>query len=163
MSASLQAFQLDTLLLYLTAFSAAFLTALWFSLVFWAYRDIRARAQGRILHILAAAIVLLLGPAGLVIYLILRPRRTLDEAYQNTLEEEALLTEIEESPTCPGCGARTQHDWQICPQCHTRLRKPCISCGRLMELHWKICPYCAIPTPGMQTVNDRTDPDLPAI
>ena len=162
MSASTQLLQLDTMLLYLTAFSAAFLTALWLSLVFWAYRDIRSRAQGRLLHVLATAIVFLLGPAGLVIYLILRPRRTLDEVYQNTLEEEALLTEIEESPICPGCGARSQHDWQICPQCHTRLRKPCISCGRLMDLHWKICPYCAIPAPGMQTINDNSTPDLPA-
>ena len=162
MPASAQPAPFDNLVLYLTAFSAAFLTALWLSLVFWTLRDIRSRAQDRVLHILAPAIVLLLGPAGLVIYLILRPRNTLDEIYQHTLEEEALLSEIEERPTCPGCSSRTQHDWQICPQCHTRLRKSCSSCGRLMELNWKLCPFCGKPAPGMQAVSETPEPHLPS-
>ena len=162
MPASTQAAPVDNLFLYLAAFSAAFLTALWLSLVFWARRDIRSRSQDRLLHVLAPAIVLVLGPAGLIIYLILRPLRTLDEAYQHTLEEEALLTEVEQRPTCPGCSSRIQHDWQVCPHCHTRLRKACSSCGRLMELNWKLCPFCSAPTPGMQTVSEPTDSGFPS-
>lgn len=162
MPASAQPVPLDNLFLYLTALSAAFLTALWLSLVFWARRDIRSRSQDRLLHILAPAIILILGPAGLIIYLILRPLRTIDEVYQHTLEEEALLTEVEERPTCPGCSSRTQHDWQICPHCHTRLRKSCSACGRLMELNWKLCPFCASPAPGMQTVSETTDSGFPS-
>lgn len=162
MPTSAQPVPLDNIILYLTAFSAAFLTALWLSLVFWTRRDIRARAQDRLLNILAPVIVLLLGPAGLIIYLILRPRRTLEETYQHTLEEEALLTEIEERPTCPGCSSRIQHNWQVCPQCHTRLRKPCSACGHLMELNWKLCPFCATPTPGMQAVSELPDLGIPS-
>jgi RNA polymerase subunit RPABC4/transcription elongation factor Spt4 len=141
---------LETLFVYLTASFGAFLAALWLSLVFWTYRDIRSRTQDRLMHILAALVVALLSVPGLVVYLILRPSRTLEEAYQHTLEEEALLTEIEERPVCPGCGARTREDWQVCPNCHTRLRKPCNSCGRLMELPWKLCPYCSTPAPGVR-------------
>jgi len=162
MLASAQPAPLDNIILYITAFSAAFITALWLSMVFWARRDIRSRAQDRLLHILAPAIVLLLGPAGLIIYHILRPQRTLEEVYQHTLEEEALLSEIEERPTCPGCGSRTQHDWQICSQCHTRLRKSCSACSRLMDLNWKLCPFCATPASGMKTVAGSPDLELPS-
>ncbi|MGA9190278.1 MAG: zinc ribbon domain-containing protein [Anaerolineales bacterium] len=142
---------LANLFLYATAFFGAFLAALWLSLAFWAYRDAGARSHDRLAQILAAAVVLLLGPAGLVVYLVLRPRQTLDEAYQRALEEEALLTEIEDRPVCPGCGAQTRPDWQICPHCHTRLLKACTNCNRLMELPWQVCPYCASPVPGGRT------------
>ena len=63
-------------------------------------------------------------------YLMTAPRRAWDaEAYERSLEEEALLQEIEEKPTCPGCKSRVQADWQVCPSCHTRLKKPCIRCS----------------------------------
>ncbi len=137
--------------LFLTAFFGAFVAALWLSLVFWTYRDVRTRSQDRALHVLAALVALILGPPGLLIYLILRPPMTLDEAYQHTLEEEALLSEVEERAVCPGCGARTESDWQICPHCHTKLRKNCLHCGRLMELPWHLCPYCGTPAPGVRS------------
>jgi hypothetical protein len=135
---------------YLTAFFGAFAAALWLSLVFWTYRDIRSRSQDRLVHLLAALVVLILNILGFVIYLILRPRLTLTEAYQQTLEEEALLTQIEQKQTCPGCGTNTQTNWQVCPNCHTRLRKPCTRCGNLMELPWQLCPYCSTPAASPQ-------------
>lgn len=139
------------LFLYATAFFGAFLAALWLSLAFWTYRDAGARSHDRLAQLLASLVALLLGPAGLVVYLILRPRLTLDEVYQHALEEEALLSEIEDRPVCPGCGAQTRPDWQVCPHCHTRLQKPCSSCGRLLDLPWQICPYCGTPVPGARS------------
>lgn len=133
---------LGDLLLYITAFLGAFVAALWLALVFWTYRDIRARSDDTFVHILATLLVLLLGPPGLAIYMVLRPRLTLEEVYQQTLEEEALLAEIEQRTLCPGCGHVIHPDWQICPSCHTRLRKNCATCGELMELSWRICPFC---------------------
>jgi RNA polymerase subunit RPABC4/transcription elongation factor Spt4 len=59
------------------------------------------------------------------------------------LEEEALLQNIEEKPVCPGCGRPIKDDWQVCPYCHTKLRKPCVNCGQMLELSWNLCPYCA--------------------
>jgi len=151
MTSGLNLNTLDGLLLYLTAIFGGFLVALWLGLVFWTYRDIRARTPDRLLRVLAALMIALLNVPGVIIYLILRPPRTLDEEYQHTLEEEALLSEIEERPVCPGCGSRTQSNWQVCPSCHTRLRRPCSQCGKMMELPWKICPYCATPAPGVRT------------
>jgi hypothetical protein len=136
---------------YLTAFFGAFLAALWLSLIFWTLRDIRSRSQDRLAQLFAVLVVAILNFPGVVIYLILRPPRTLDEIYQHTLEEEALLTQIEQQPTCPGCGTHTHAAWQVCPHCHTRLRKPCNTCGELMELPWQICPHCGTPVPGVRT------------
>ena len=114
----------------------------WLSMVMWAYRDMRARSRDPLAHILVAILVALLNVPGLIIYVMLRPRETLSEAYERTLEEEALLQEIEEKPTCPSCGQRAQHDWQACPHCHARLKKACVECGYLLELPWNICPRC---------------------
>jgi RNA polymerase subunit RPABC4/transcription elongation factor Spt4 len=141
---------LSGLTLILTSLAGAFLVALWVALVVWTYRDIRARHRDRLVHILAAALVAVLNLPGILVYLILRPQRTLEEEYQQTLEEEALLQTIEEQSVCPGCERHIKDDWMVCPSCQTKLRKPCHSCGRLMELPWNICPYCGTPAPGMR-------------
>ncbi len=141
---------LSNLMLVLTAFGGAFLAALWVSLVVWAYRDIRARARDPLVHTLSALMVAVLNLPGALIYLILRPPRTLEEEYQRTLEEEALLQALEDLPLCPGCERRVKDEWQVCPNCHTKLKKSCHNCGKLMELSWNICPSCGTPAPGMR-------------
>jgi RNA polymerase subunit RPABC4/transcription elongation factor Spt4 len=141
---------LSGLTLVLTAFAGAFLVAIWIALVVWTYRDIKNRHRDRLVHILATGLVVLLNLPGALVYLVLRPGRTLEEEYQRTLEEEALLQAIEEQAVCPGCERRVREDWQVCPNCQTKLRKPCHQCGRLMELSWNICPYCTTPAPGMR-------------
>jgi hypothetical protein len=119
--------------------------AFWLAAVIWAYRDMRARSRDPLAQILVAVMVTILNIPGAFIYILLRPRETLSEAYERSLEEEALLQEIEEKPSCPGCGQRTQENWQVCPHCHTKLKKPCIHCGHMLELAWNICPHCATP------------------
>lgn len=136
--------------LVLTGFGGAFLVAMWIALVVWTYRDIRNRHRDRLVHILAAALVAVLFLPGVLVYLVLRPTHSLEEEYQRTLEEEALLQAIEDQAVCPGCERRVREEWQICPTCHTRLRKPCHHCGRLMELAWNVCPYCGTPAPGVR-------------
>jgi len=136
--------------IYLTGFGAAFLAALWLSLIFWVLRDIRARTRDPFMRILAVVIAVLLFLPGILIYLILRPPRTLEEEYQRTLEEEALLQTVEDAPVCPGCNRRVQLDWIACPNCHTRLKKVCEHCGKMIELPWNLCPYCGTPVAGMR-------------
>jgi hypothetical protein len=148
------------LLTVLTAFFGAFLAALWLSLVFWTYRDIRSRTQDRLVQTLAPLVVAVLNIFGLVVYMVLRPRLTLNEAYQQTLEEEALLSQIERRSLCPGCGAHTHPDWQVCAHCHTRLNKPCVHCGKQMELPWQLCPYCGTPAPGVREEGQTPEPEV---
>lgn len=143
----------SNLVLMATALAAAFVAALWLSLIFWTFRDVRKRTRDRLARLLAVLIVAVLFLPGMLIYFLLRSPTTQEEEYQRSLEEEALLQTIEENPVCPGCGRRIQQDWSACPNCHTRLRKPCHQCGRLMELAWNLCPYCATPVPGMRKEN----------
>jgi hypothetical protein len=130
-------------------FSTAFLAALWLSLIFWTSRDVRKRSRDRALRIFALVLVTVLFLPGFLIYLVLRPSRTLDEEYQRALEEEALLQTIEGAALCPGCERHIQADWLVCPSCGTLLKKKCESCSRLIELPWHVCPYCTTPVPGM--------------
>ena len=134
-----------------TGFSIAFLVALWLSLIFWANRDIRTRSRDPIMRILAVVVVALLFLPGILVYLILRPAATLEEEYQRSLEEEALLQSIEDSAVCPGCGRRVDPLWLACPSCHTRLKKKCEHCGKVIDLPWNLCPWCETPVKGMRT------------
>ncbi len=130
----------------LAAYAGLVLVACWMAMIVWTFRDMRARSRDTLAQLLMALMVALLTIPGVLIYLFLRPRETLAEAYERSLEEEALLQEIEEKPTCPGCKQRVKEEWQACPHCHTRLGKPCTRCGRMLELSWDICPYCITAT-----------------
>ncbi len=135
--------------LIITTLVGMYIAAFWLALIIWTYRDHRARSRDGMASVTAALMVTVLGLPGLLIYLLLRPKETLSEAYERSLEEEALLQEIEEKPICPGCGRPADEDWQVCPHCHTSLRKPCIACDRLLELAWHQCPYCATVQPNL--------------
>ncbi len=154
-------FNLDSLtdyILLIVAFFGAFLSALWLSLILWTFRDMRARSRDLFAQVLAAAVVAVLTLPGLIVYLILRPPKTLAETYEQSLEEEALLQAIEDKRVCPGCGRHVHEDWIACPNCHTKLKKPCAHCGQLMDLPWNVCPYCAKPVEGMRLAEAEPEP-----
>ena len=132
----------NDIVLIVTVIIGVLVAAFWLAIVIWAYRDMRARSRDALAQLLVAILVGLLNIPGLLIYIMLRPRETLSEAYERSLEEEALLQEIEEKPNCPSCGQRVQQDWQACPNCHARLKKACVHCDYLLELQWNICPHC---------------------
>jgi len=81
----------------LTVWGLAFLVVLWASLVYWTFRDAQARLREPMRKWLAVLVTVVLFIPGVLIYLVLRPPRTLEEEYLMTLEEEALLRAIEES------------------------------------------------------------------
>lgn len=148
----------------------AFGLAVWFSIVVWTFMDIRSRSRDKLVWFFATLLVLLFNVFGLVVYLILRPHETLMQAYERSLEEEALLQEIEERPICPNCRHRVEQDFRICPSCLTQLKDICRNCGRLVDLDWTVCPYCTlerkVPVPfageaqqpaGASPVSDKTE------
>lgn len=131
-----------TYLTILSTICGGVLAALFGGMAIWTFRDIRARSRDILAQILATILVLVLPVVGLIVYLMLRPRETLEEAYEHSLEQEALLQAIEETDECPGCGQQVEGSFLYCPDCHTRLKKACPDCGRALRLHWSICPYC---------------------
>jgi RNA polymerase subunit RPABC4/transcription elongation factor Spt4 len=122
----------------------AFGLAVWFSIVVWTFMDIRSRSRDKLVWVFATLLVLLFNVFGLIVYLILRPHETLMQAYERSLEEEALLQEIEERPICPNCRHRVETDYRMCPNCLHKLKDVCLNCERMIELEWTVCPYCTV-------------------
>ena len=120
----------------------AFTIALWFALSVWTFRDIERRTASVAVQILATLVVVLGFIPGVAIYLLLRPRETLDETYEREVEESYLLQELEAVPSCPRCSRVVHEEYQFCPECGATLRHSCGKCGRLAEVGWKVCAYC---------------------
>ena len=125
------------------ALGLAYFAALWFALIVWTSRDIEQRSRSVITQIFATLLAVLFFVPGALLYLVLRPRETLDEAFQRSLEEEYLLQDLEDLPRCHSCHRAIESDWVICPSCHTELRHECPTCAHLVRVTWDICPYCA--------------------
>jgi RNA polymerase subunit RPABC4/transcription elongation factor Spt4 len=123
-------------------FIVVLLLSVWLAVIVWTWTDARARSRDPVIWI-AATLVAIVPLAGILVYLILRPRQTLMEAYLRSLEEEALLQEIEERPVCPSCKHRIEPDYVLCPNCLAKVKAQCMSCKRLIEPDWTVCPYCA--------------------
>jgi len=154
---------MNSYVLIATAFAAAFLATLWVSLIIWTIRDIRRRSKDPMARILAVLIVAILFLPGMLIYAILRPPRTLEEEFQQSLEEEALLQTIEDIPLCPGCSRKVKPEWIVCPTCETKLKKKCTSCKAILDLSWNICPYCGAKVAPKKVENTPLEELLPSI
>jgi RNA polymerase subunit RPABC4/transcription elongation factor Spt4 len=126
----------------LAALGGAYLIATWFMLAVWTFRDIESRSRSVVTQVFSTLLVVFFWIPGVLLYMMLRPKETLDEAYQRSLEEEYLLQDLEELPLCPSCNHFVHDEWQLCPHCNTQLREPCTSCNHLIDLRWDICPFC---------------------
>ena len=144
-----------TALQVVLAFGGAFLIALWLSLIIWTFRDVRLRSRDVFAIVLATLMVVIFGPLGLILYFLLRPPVTLAELYERSLEEEALLQDLEERPRCPGCSRQVKEEWVICPDCHTTLKKICPNCRHSLHLNWNICPFCGTSVVTLTSDSDR--------
>ncbi len=128
----------------LLALAGAYAIALWWASIVWTFRDIEARSRSVVTQVVSTLMAVIFPFVGLPLYLILRPKETLDAAFQRSLEEEYLLQDLEELPLCPECHHYVHDDFVLCPHCHARLRDACGACGRLVDLRWALCPYCGV-------------------
>src|SRR5918998_4148530 len=127
----------------LISMTGAYVVALWFALVVWTFRDIESRSRSVVAQIFSTLVVVLFFVPGVLIYLILRPKQTLDEAFARSLEEEYLLQDLEDLSLCPTCHRPVRDEFVVCPACYTELRRACPACARLVDLNWAVCAYCA--------------------
>ncbi len=143
---------LGAVLQVLVAFFGAYFLAMWISLIVWTYRDIRARSRDLFLQLLSVMMVVVFNIPGLLLYFLLRPRDTLPEPFERELAEESLLQDIEEKQVCPVCHQKTQPDFLLCPNCHTKLKRQCENCRRILNLRWNVCQFCATTGCGSGTM-----------
>jgi len=126
----------------LLALTGAYTIGLWFALAVWTFRDIESRSRSVIAQIFSTLVVVLFFIPGALIYMLLRPKETLDDAFGRALEEEYLLQDLEDLSLCSNCHRPVQQDYVACPHCFTELRHTCHSCNRLVDVSWAICAYC---------------------
>jgi RNA polymerase subunit RPABC4/transcription elongation factor Spt4 len=122
----------------------AYALVLWLSAVVWTYRDVRNRTTDPTSQVVAVLLVAVFNLPGLIVYLVIRPQATLADAYERSLEAEAILHELQlTANSCQNCRRPIDDDFNICPHCRTVLREPCRTCGRAIRTSWTACPYCA--------------------
>lgn len=143
--------------LILALIVGAYFVVLWLSAVVWTARDIHQRTPEPMAQLVFTLIVLIFNFPGLVIYRVLRPPLTLQEAEEHRLESSALLRELEQTPPCPRCGGEIAADYLACPRCALPLRLSCDTCERVLDPDWQICPWC---TKAIQQT--RTDAPPPS-
>lgn len=124
-----------------------YLVLLWLASAYWAYRDLQSRTANPIAPYLAAVFIILFTPFlfvfGVLLYRLIRPQDTVEEANERALAQEAMLREMQ-TQHCQTCGRRVEPDWLICPYCRGRLRTLCPACDRVYELDWAVCAWCGI-------------------
>ena len=152
----------DSAIRLAVALAASYWAILWLGAVIWTYRDIRERGSDSVSQAVAVLLVVVFNLPGLVLYLILRPRETLTEAYARNLETEAMLQEMGERKACPSCQRQVDADFLFCPNCRTKLREACAACGKPISLSWVACPYCGRDRlQAMQPAAARAAPTTP--
>jgi RNA polymerase subunit RPABC4/transcription elongation factor Spt4 len=117
-----------------------FFVVLYFAVIFWTWRDANRRgAMGWFWGLVCAVFPFV----GWMVYLVVRPPETTDDARERELEIRARESQLaRDYDTCPSCFKPVEKDFLICPYCMKKLRKPCIECVKALRLNWQVCPYC---------------------
>ncbi len=113
----------------------------WLFVAWWIYNDIISRTKNKYIQIFSVILVLVLNLPGLLIYFIIRPKDTLEEAYWADLERRYLLFETADLGECEKCGFQLRPGFVNCPNCNNIIKVKC-SCGAMIDKNWKFCPYC---------------------
>lgn len=133
-------------------FFIAYFFVVWIGLVLWVARDISHRSNSRLFQMLCVLIIIFLTPLWIFLYLLIRPRRSVYEKYQEEIEENlAILWDIvherlERAPgeilLCHNCQSPIEADYLICPECKTTVKHTCKNCKKEIRSSWEVCPYC---------------------
>ncbi len=122
----------------------------WIAIIIWVTKDIINRTNNILLQIFSILTVLFGTPLWIVIYLLIRPSRTLFERYYeeaNIWEEDLSdfhFDEIKEElkKNCPHCRYEINSEYKFCPNCRVCLKKECIFCKKELKPEWTFCPIC---------------------
>lgn len=112
-----------------------FLGLLWFALLIWVGRDIVQRSNSVVLQIFVLLLNILLPGLGLILYLILRPSKTLAEQYCEAMECQMFST-------CPRCQTPVESEFFYCPSCAFRIKQKCKKCRKAFSNGFTFCPFC---------------------
>lgn len=118
------------------------LVILWVFYIFWVWNDASMRSTSFIFRFFSLLLVALFNYLGLIVYLVIRPKFTIEQIYWMDLERRYLIYETADLRDCNSCGFQLRPDFNSCPQCGTQINVACEQCNEMISKHWKFCPYC---------------------
>ncbi len=123
----------------------AYLAILWIAIIIWVTKDANNRSNSLMFQIFAILVVIILTPIfGLLIYLIVRPSKTLTEKYLEQSQMHLLNEEEqkEKKEKCDTCGNLADPDHIFCGSCGTKIKKRCSHCKEAYKHSFALCPFC---------------------
>ena len=131
----------SSLLHWISTAFLAYIAVLWIALILWVTKDITNRTNNILFQILCISLVIFLTPVfGLVVYLLVRPGRTLSDHYYEEMETE--LFHSEDPFSCSHCHSKVDMSFIYCPNCGEKNKAPCISCKKEIPGSWHCCAHC---------------------
>lgn len=117
-----------------------YLAIFWIALMIWVAKDAIHRSNNILFHVFSILLNIFLPVFWLVIYLLIRPSRTLMDKYYEDLEFQALSQNDKEF--CPKCHATVEKNYKFCWECWESLLEKCSSCKNEFQKKYKVCPFC---------------------
>jgi len=111
---------------------------IWIASMVWVARDIIHRTHKTTLQLLSLALNLI-PILGLIIYLIIRPEKTLLEKYHDELERRMFG---ERGLYCSECGFLEHKDAEFCSDCGASLYNSCNECNKKIRKGGMFCEFC---------------------
>ncbi len=124
------------------SFLGMFFIFFWIVVLGWVWVDAGERTTNRTFRIVSVLLVGIFNILGLIIYLIVRPRQTIQEVYWADLERRYLKYETTELGDCKKCGFQLQPGFVSCPSCSEVLKVKCSGCEVNIDKNWRYCPFC---------------------
>jgi len=122
--------------------SLIYLGVLWLAIVIWVGRDIINRTNNILFQVFVILLNVVLPVFGLILYLIIRPSKTLLEKYYEELEYQFLADQTSSEEDCPKCEASIASDFLYCPACAEKVKNSCWHCNHIYLSKYVVCPYC---------------------
>lgn len=122
--------------------SLIYLGVLWFAMIVWVARDVINRSNNILFQVAVILANIVLPVFGLILYLIVRPSKTLLEKYYEELEYTFLSDHAHDEEKCPRCEETLNNEFLYCPGCAERVRNSCWNCKHVYHSRYVVCPYC---------------------
>lgn len=128
----------QTVLFQVLKFTFLALIALsWAGMVSYVSKDSEKRFETEKARLFFTILTLFTYLGGFLVYLLVRPGKTLEEK-----KYEKYLDKIELGELCPVCGKPVDKTHTFCPFCGEEIYEKCPSCGKKVKESWDFCPHC---------------------
>lgn len=129
-------YELTSVLSYILVY----LAIIWLLFCGWVLKDISSRTRNPVYIIISTVFVLTFNLPGLLLYLMLRPEKTIEEAKALDVH---LLSQLEDGLiNCPDCANIMRRHYKFCTVCGANLEAHCHSCAKQVNPVWLSCAYC---------------------